>query len=336
MRQLADDNFTLRQMAGLVHGDLLRLSRAGLFRAAMAMPIRTPMPLGAFLDIWADLGWRDFAVHMSAYVMIAMLMSVIGPFDTGGDPFLWRFSYWTVMLGVFGGIVMPLTARLLRNSRAFGGFSLLGGGVATLALAAAPMTIFVSWCDVLFRHVVETTERLPFVDIDLVRTRLGSAGAMHWTDGALLYVHVLAIVIVSIGLTSLYIVRGHPVSPPRDPCALTPRAGARFLSRLPTHIGGDILYLRMEDHYIRVVTTIGGTLLLMRLRDAIDELEGVPGLQVHRSWWVATGHVVRRVRDGRRSGLQMSDGVIVPVSASYRTLVDAFVAGPCSPLALPS
>jgi hypothetical protein len=298
----------------------------------MNKPIRTNMQLREFLDVWADLGLRDYAVHMLAYVMIALLLSVIGPFGTGDDPLLWRFSYWTVTLGVFGGIVMPVTARLLRNSQAFCRLPVFAGGVATLCLAAVPMTAFVGLGDGLFYYVARTAERLPFVDVARLRASIDPAETMGWADGGLLYLQVLAIVVVGIGLVSLYIVQTHPVAPDRAP-ALAPRAGARFLSRLPSYIGADILYLQMEDHYVRVVTAGGTALLLMRLRDAIDELEGVPGLQVHRSWWVAADHVVRLTRDGRRSELQMSDGARVPVSASYRPGVEALVMQSASALA---
>lgn len=335
MREMAGDDFTRREIAVLARRRRLRLLPDRLTPRAMALLIQTDLPLRPFLAAWADLGWRDIAAHMLVYVIIALLMSVIGPFGTNMDPFLWRFTYWTVMVGVFGGIVMPLTARLLRNSRTFCQLPIFAGSVAALCLAAAPMTAFVALCDGLFRHVVQSVERLPFVDIALVRARQVPAGAMQWTDATLLYLQVLAIVIVSTGLVSLYIVQRQSMMPRRDLVGLAPRPGARFLSRLPAHMGGDILYLQMDDHYIRVVTTAGTTLLLMRLRDAIDELEGMPGLQVHRSWWVAAGHVVRRVRDGRRSELQMSDGVIVPVSASYRTAVDALVAGVGTSLASP-
>lgn len=285
------------------------------------------MQLREFLDAWADLGWRGYAVDMLAYVLIALLLSVIGPFGTDEDPFLWRFSYWTIMLGVFGGIVMPLTSRLLRNSRAFCRLPVVAGGVAALCLAAVPMTAFVGLGDGLFRHVALTIDRLPFVDMARVRASVDPTDTLEWTDGALLYLQVLAIVIVSIGLVSLYIVQRHAAAPV-PPVSPAPRAGARFLSRLPAHIGAEILYLQMEDHYVRVVTTAGNALLLMRLRDAIDELDGVAGLQVHRSWWVAADHVVRLVRGDRRSELQMSDGAMVPVSASYRAAVDALLMQP--------
>ena len=43
----------------------------------------------------------------------------------------------------------------------------------------------------------------------------------------------------------------------------------------------------MEDHYVRVFTDAGESLILLRLSDAMAEVRDVPGLQIHRSHWVA-------------------------------------------------
>lgn len=47
----------------------------------------------------------------------------------------------------------------------------------------------------------------------------------------------------------------------------------------------------MEDRYLRIHTDGGSDLILMRLRDAVGELAGADGLQVHRSFWVARAAV---------------------------------------------
>ncbi|OZA91948.1 MAG: hypothetical protein B7X57_09270 [Erythrobacter sp. 34-65-8] len=98
-----------------------------------------------------------------------------------------------------------------------------------------------------------------------------------------------------------------PVSEP------APAVG-RFLERLPPHLGTDLIALEMEDHYVRAHTALGSELILMRLRDAIAELDGIEGLQVHRSWWVAR-HAVEDVRrDGRNLRLVLPGGLEAPVA----------------------
>ena len=66
--------------------------------------------------------------------------------------------------------------------------------------------------------------------------------------------------------------------------------------------------LQMEDHYVRVHGQSGSQLVLMTLSDAIARA-GRPGLQVHRSWWVALDAVERAVIDGRTVRLRLTNGI---------------------------
>jgi DNA-binding LytR/AlgR family response regulator len=106
-----------------------------------------------------------------------------------------------------------------------------------------------------------------------------------------------------------------PVRPAATPPA--PRPGSAFLARLSVETGRDLISLTMQDHYIEVRTRTGSTLLLMRLSDAIRELEGVAGMQIHRSHWVARGAVARLIRDDGRMQVELVDGRRLPVSRSF-------------------
>jgi DNA-binding LytR/AlgR family response regulator len=90
-----------------------------------------------------------------------------------------------------------------------------------------------------------------------------------------------------------------------------------LLDRLPLDRRGALVALSVEDHYVRVRTTRGETMLLMRLGDAIREAAPTPGLQVHRSHWVATGAVRAARREGDRAVLQMTVGGDIPASRSH-------------------
>jgi DNA-binding LytR/AlgR family response regulator len=72
----------------------------------------------------------------------------------------------------------------------------------------------------------------------------------------------------------------------------------------------------MEDHYVRAHGPMGSALILMRMRDAMAELEGLPGLQVHRSWWVAREAVERVEREDGGLRLRLTNGMVVPVARS--------------------
>lgn len=102
---------------------------------------------------------------------------------------------------------------------------------------------------------------------------------------------------------------------PRQPAA--PRPGAPFLSRLSARRGRNLLHLHMQDHYVEAHTDKGSELVLLRFRDAIRELEGLDGMQVHRSHWVAASAVDRALRRNGRLFLKLTNGDEVPVSRSF-------------------
>lgn len=91
-----------------------------------------------------------------------------------------------------------------------------------------------------------------------------------------------------------------------------------FRRRFPPGLGGRLLCLEMEDHYLRIHTDRGSDIILMRMSDAESELAGVDGLRVHRSWWVARDAVTGTRRDGTRLLLRLENGLEVPVGKTYR------------------
>ena len=98
--------------------------------------------------------------------------------------------------------------------------------------------------------------------------------------------------------------------------------GTRLLNRLSPERRGEILALSMEDHYVRVFTDAGESLVLLRLSDAMAEVQDVPGLQIHRSHWVASSAVDRteRWRDGRLR-VHLVNGLTLPVSRTFARAV---------------
>jgi hypothetical protein len=110
--------------------------------------------------------------------------------------------------------------------------------------------------------------------------------------------------------------------PPPDPLPgdqETPaNTGSRFLARHAARFAnGTLLALEAEDHYLRVHTDTGSELILMRLRDAIGQLTDTPGLQVHRSFWVAQAAIAKVQRRGAQAQLTLHNGLVVPVSRTY-------------------
>lgn len=111
--------------------------------------------------------------------------------------------------------------------------------------------------------------------------------------------------------------RDEPVEEPPLPPRLFRRLGM---------CTGDVAITRLtvNDHYVLVGLSDGSEQrLLMRLSDAIAEMDDVPGYITHRSHWVSQAHVRGAVREGRRELLELTTGVRVPISRTYRPVLVA-------------
>ena len=95
------------------------------------------------------------------------------------------------------------------------------------------------------------------------------------------------------------------------------QAPAPILQRLPTPLRGKLVSLSVQDHYVEVTTNKGRHLLLIRLSDAISETQGVPGLQIHRSHWVAIEGMEKAERRRGKVIVQTTAGAELPVSRSF-------------------
>ncbi len=242
----------------------------------------------------------------------ALVLALLGPFGTFADLTLpQRLAYWVGLIGL-GGLAFELltlaAARLLRE-RPEAWRALLAG----VALAvAAPMTLAVA----------------------LLERSLRGKDMLNPLGLAELFVYVVLITLlvsaipVWLELRDRGLLAAAPSSTPppaaSDPAEAAPaeRPEPAFLARLPARLGRDLLALEMEDHYVRAHTAAGSDLILMRLRDAIAELDGLDGMQVHRSHWVAAAAVagVERKPDGKLV-LVLRDGRRVPVSRRYAAAV---------------
>jgi len=91
----------------------------------------------------------------------------------------------------------------------------------------------------------------------------------------------------------------------------------RLYTRFSDPEADQILWMTVRDHYVDVYTDRGIETLLMRFSDALAELEGEAGLQVHRSHWVANRAVSELKNEKGRYVLKLRNGTIVPVARGY-------------------
>ena len=103
-------------------------------------------------------------------------------------------------------------------------------------------------------------------------------------------------------------------------------ASADFISLIPRELGTDVIYLKSELHYVRVVTTAGENLVLFTIKDAIADLEmNSEGIQTHRSYWVSGRYIRSLVTDKNRKYILTTKGQRIPVSRRKVALVKEYI-----------
>lgn len=97
----------------------------------------------------------------------------------------------------------------------------------------------------------------------------------------------------------------------------------QLMAQIPIEKRGELLCLEMADHYIKIYTDKGHHLVLMRFKDALTILGNYPGVQTHRSWWVAYAAIEQVKRANRKVILVLTNGQEVPVSRTHSEVVKA-------------
>jgi len=218
-------------------------------------------------------------------VVSGLFLTLSGAFGTGEAPLGVRLAYWMSLMALGYAWGAFVSRFFFQGGRRRTGNVWLDVGVAALIIST-PLT-FVVWV--------------------ASRTMFGSS--MPLSGLPILFGPVL---LVSFAITAInmLIERGRtthagPVPP-------------KFLERLPLKLrGAEVWAVEAEDHYLRLHTSKGQDLILLRLADAVSELEGIEGAQVHRSWWVARDAIADAKRGDGRATLTLKDGAEVPVSRTY-------------------
>lgn len=245
---------------------------------------------------------RDIIIELGIMVAIGLVLAAIGPYGSfamGG--YATRLAYWVpAALGGYA-IVRPVTV-LCTAAAARLDLPLPAALTTGVLLAAAPLTLFIRWLG-----GNDPGGRIPlegWFQLYLQVALIGGAVTLFFylVDKSQ---SAQASASSSNGGTVAELTEAPMAQPVQEPV---------FLGRLPPHLREGLRALEMEDHYVRTHSRHGSTLILMRMRDAVAELAGIDGLQVHRSWWVAKSAVKSVTRDGRVVLLDLGDGLRAPVS----------------------
>lgn len=258
----------------------------------------------ALLEIWAVL-------------VLAGLFGFLGPFGTYGmGDFLIRAGRWLSLLGGAYVLIRP-TIILLRWIA--GATGLPRGSLVFWGLIAAtfPMTSIWQlgdWREV--RVLVGYSGLFPFALLCSLMILVVVWWAERADDHLLLHYNVTR---PPRGFEHVLPAPPAPdirsgIGPTHTVTPQAPSARPRLYARLSPRFEGDILALESEDHYVRVHGNKQSELLLLRLRDAIAEMDGSPGEQTHRSWWVARGAVAEVTGAGRNREIRLLNGTSAPVA----------------------
>lgn len=95
-----------------------------------------------------------------------------------------------------------------------------------------------------------------------------------------------------------------------------------ILKSLEPRLKGDVLWLAAQEHYVQITTTREVRTELYRFSDLVRDLQAAPGMQVHRSHWVAFAAIADMTRAGQSTRLTLISGDTVPVSRTYRARLE--------------
>jgi len=99
-----------------------------------------------------------------------------------------------------------------------------------------------------------------------------------------------------------------------------------FFSTYPELKGSPLLWITMEDHYARVVTEAREVTLHASMQNLERQLNGYPGMRVHRSHWVANDAMQSIDREGRKVMLRVDKNQKLPIGGKYQKQVEAVFA----------
>ncbi len=319
------------------------------------------MTAHASADLGAELTPRDpssprsgpWGRWASFYLLMPLLMAVpLGWFGAGIASqmtrpvglLLWSviccLSWWTSDLGT------RVLGRSLRRWRPHRMLLLVGGFAINIVLARYyTPTVFAT---LLGAGLVERTPMvLDYLSIDrnlldprYVLSLAGTAvpGLLFWLAGNFAFerygrmadarppVALLAPEVAAARMPAA-VESVQPAEPSPAPSAAATLPAPRFFQRLSKLAGlsvDELVAVEAEDHYVQVHSTRGKELVYYRFRDALDELDGVPGLQIHRSAWVSRRHIQGLDGRGRKLEVVLVTGDRFNVSlSSHRALLQA-------------
>ncbi len=233
-------------------------------------------------EFWAQLWANLFApIRIVAALAASVLLGIMGPFGTYVNlTFIERLLYWTTVVGV--SLIFVQVIKVIIELR-----------LAQLSF----------WAKALIVAVILTAVLSPVLPI-MTESMIGD-NRTYVTPSWLYAILVFSITLLVFLIRYLLGARSMREKP-------------RLFDRFENPNVRRVIRVTVRDHYVDVYTDLGVETLLMRFADAIAELEGQHGRQVHRSHWISCDAVRDLKRENGRMFLTLIDGSEVPVSRTYQ------------------
>ncbi len=232
---------------------------------------------------------RDWAVDLAIATACAVFLGLIGPFGSYFNGPAWQRVIFQLACFWPGALVYGSLVRLVLWRR-WGPAATWTAIVLGAAVITAPFQILVSNVGLAMWPVLKTLRPL------------------DWYVEGLLTAEPVVVGFTLLGQARMR--RRRLANEASDAAPSSPSQG--LLGFAPA----AVLCLRMEDHYVRVHTQAGSRLVLTTMNQAMAAMDGIDGLRVHRSWWVARKAVTQAIFDGRNLRLRLVNGVMAPVARS--------------------
>lgn len=261
---------------------------------------------------------RQIIIDLSVLTAIGIVLGILAPLGTGYMGLAGRILYW-VTLALAGYLLYKPIGAVALSLRTLLDLPAWFLWTASVLVASIPMAVLV-W-------VVNAGGRAPTMpSLEIALSHYFAVSVVGAVITLMFNLFPATSVQSPVGDgTGNVPVASQASLPAAVGSAATPSSGKpSFLDRLPPELGSELIALEMEDHYVRAHTALGNELVLLRMRDAVTELDGIDGKQIHRSWWVARGAVADVKREGRNVRLVLDNGLEAPVSrANVTPLKDA-------------
>lgn len=221
---------------------------------------------------------------------LALLLSVSGAYRTAELAFGHRGLLWLLVCGLIAGQFLWLARATFRAGRSRDWEAWVAAFVVTWAVTTVEI------------ESLKYTALLPKAPDPL-------------GDFALFMLPLLGLVCLTVYITHHLIWRSRPSPDSRGKQTVRDERGSEgrediVMDQWPVE---PVLSVNAQDHYLRVRTRLRTHFVRGRFCDALDRLDRLDGLQIHRSWWVARSEVEKVARRGRDYIIVTRDSSEIPV-----------------------